>query len=166
MGAAYLDVPATNRITLVGTLRLSIGPGFPPSIGAAVAHPDSTIIVATDDGGGLMGLPDLDTLVRTARSAVVLVFNDAAYGAEVHQYGSQGLNQDLMMIPEVDFAMAARAFGAQAAGIDNLKDLQTVTEWVEAGAQGTFVAGLRISGQVVAPHILEVIEATIKRKPA
>ena len=161
---AYLEIPATNRITLVGTSTLSIGLGFPSSSGAAVACPDSTIVVATGDGGGLMGLPDLDTLVRTARSAVVLVFNDAAYGAEVHQYGSQGLNQDIMMIPQVDFTMAARACGAQAAAIHSLNDLQAVTKWVEAGAEGTFVADLRISGQVIAPHILEVIEATIKRR--
>ena len=54
-----------------------------------------------------------ETQVRAARSAVVLVFNDACYGAEIHQYGSQGLDETIMEIEEADFA--ARRTTAQEA---------------------------------------------------
>ena len=159
----YFDLPAADSITLVGTAYQSIGLGLPSAVGAAVARPEATVVAVTGDGGGLMALPDLDSLIRTAGSAIVLVFNDAAYGAEIHQYGSQGLDQKIMQINQVDFALAGKSFGAQAAVIETLDDLEAVRTWVGDGARGTFVADLRVSGQVVAPYILEIIEATLKR---
>lgn len=159
----YFDLPSPDSITLVGTTFQSIGLGLPSAAGAAIARPERTTVVVTGDGGGLMGLPDLDTLVRSARSAIVLVFNDAGYGAEVHQYGSQGLDERIMQIEQVDFAKLAEGFGARSAVIRTLGDLGTVTEWVDGGAEGTFVADLRVSQQVVAPYILEIIELTLKR---
>ena len=160
----YFDLHAADSITLVGTAYQSIGLGLPSAVGAAVARPDATVVAVTGDGGGLMALPDLDSLIRTARSAVVLVFNDAAYGAEVHQYGSQGLDQEIMRINQVDFALAGASFGAQSAVIQTLDDLAAVQAWVDGGASGTFVADLRVSGGVVAPYILEIIEATLKKQ--
>ncbi|WP_188666476.1 thiamine pyrophosphate-binding protein [Tersicoccus solisilvae] len=158
----YLDLPAADSITLVGTAFQSIGLGFPSAPGAAAARPDATVVVVTGDGGGLMGLPDLDSLARAAASAIVLVFNDAAYGAEVHQYGSQGLDQDIMLIDEVDFARVATGFGCASAVVRTFDDLDAIEAWVADGARGTFVADLRVSREVVAPYILEIIEATLK----
>ncbi|MEH0109793.1 thiamine pyrophosphate-binding protein [Tersicoccus sp. MR15.9] len=159
---AYLDLPSTDSITLVGTAFQSIGLGLPSAPGVAAGRPDATLVVVTGDGGGLMGLPDLDSLARTARSALVLVFNDAAYGAEVHQYGSQGLDQGIMLIDEVDFAQVAEGLGCRSAVVRTFDDLDAVEAWVSAGARGTFVADLRISRDVVAPYILEIIDATLK----
>ncbi|OMH28178.1 thiamine pyrophosphate-binding protein [Tersicoccus phoenicis] len=159
---AYLELPAADSLTLVGTAFQSIGLGLPSAPGVAAARPDATVIAVIGDGGGLMGLPDLDSLARTAASAIVLVFNDAAYGAEVHQYGSQGLDQDVMLIDEVDFAQVAEGFGCRTTVVRTLDDLAVVESWVADGARGTFVADLRISRAVVAPYILEIIEATLK----
>lgn len=159
---AYLDLPAADSLTLVGTAFQSIGLGLPSAPGVAAARPDATVIAVIGDGGGLMGLPDLDSLARTAASAIVLVFNDAAYGAEVHQYGSQGLDQDIMLIDEVDFAQVAEGFGCRSAVVRTLDDLAAVESWVADGTRGTFVADLRVSRAVVAPYILEIIEATLK----
>lgn len=159
----YFDLPSPDSITLVGTTFQSIGLGLPSAAGAALARPERTTVVVTGDGGGLMGLPDLDTLVRSARSAIVLVFNDAGYGAEVHQYGSQGLDERIMQIEQVDFAKLAEGFGARSAVIRTLEDLDAVAAWVDGGADGTFVADLRVSQQVVAPYILEIIDLTLKR---
>jgi thiamine pyrophosphate-dependent acetolactate synthase large subunit-like protein len=111
-----------------------------------------------------MGLPDLDTVVRTARSALVVVVDDSAYGAEVHQYGSQGLDQSLMRFPEVDFAGIARGFGAQAATIATLADLEAVRQWLDDGARGTFVADVRVSPDVVAPFMHEMAANAVRRR--
>ena len=108
-------------------------------------------------------MPDLHALVTTAQSAVVLVFNDACYGAEIHQYGSQGLDEAIMEIEQVDFATVARGFGAQAVVAQTVEDLDAVQTWVQAGARGTLLVDLRISRTVVAPYIEEIIELTIKK---
>ncbi|WP_098482437.1 thiamine pyrophosphate-binding protein [Georgenia soli] len=160
----YLDLPSADSITLVGTAFQAIGLGFPSAPGVAVARPDALTVMVTGDGGGLMGLADLDTLVRTARSALVLVFNDAAYGAEIHQYGSRGLDRTAMLIDEVDFATVARGMGAAGARVDRLEDLRAVEEWLAAGAQGTFLADLRVSQTVVAPYIVEIVERSLVKK--
>jgi len=157
----YLELPAADSITLVGTAFQAIGLGFPSAPGVAVARPDALTVVVTGDGGGLMGLADLDTLVRSARSALVLVFNDAAYGAEIHQYGARGLDKGVMVIDEVDFAAVARGMGASAVTVRQLDDLRAVEEWLAAGAEGTFLADLRVSQTVVAPYLLEIVERTL-----
>ena len=111
-----------------------------------------------------MGLPDLDSLIRTAGSAVVLVFNDACYGAEIHQYGSQGLDQKIMEIDQIDFAKVAEGFGAAGLAIRSMDDLERVQAWVAKGARGTLVVDLRISPSIVAPYIQEIVELTLKKK--
>lgn len=159
----YFDLPAPDSLVMVGTQFQSIGLGLPSATGAALARPESTTIVAVGDGGGSMGLPDLHALVHTAKSAVVLVFNDACYGAEIHQYGSQGLDEAIMEIEQLDFATIAKGFGAQGVAIHTMDDIEQVTDWVAEGAQGTLVVDLRISRNIVAPYIEEIVELTIKR---
>lgn len=100
---------------MVGTAYQSIGLGFPSVPGAAVARPDSTVVLTTGDGGGLMAIADLETAIRVARGrGVAVVWNDAQYGAEVLNYGKKGLHPDPMLIPEVDFAAVARGSAPRA----------------------------------------------------
>lgn len=151
---SYWRIPAPNRLIMVGTAYQSIGLGFPSAVGAAVALPETTVVLCTGDGGGLMALPDLETFVRTARSGVVVVFNDAAYGAELHQYSS--LDHAAMLIPEVDFAGVGRALGASGAVVRTLGDLRALEEW---DGTGVLVLDCRVSRSVVAPYLREWMHA-------
>ncbi|WP_240685136.1 thiamine pyrophosphate-binding protein [Arthrobacter nitrophenolicus] len=96
----------------------------------------------------------------------VVIYNDAAYGAEIHQYGSQGLTEKPMLIPEVDFSGVARALGAESAVIRSLSDLAALQDWIDAGARGTFVADCRITSTVRAPWLSEWMNATRSAKAA
>lgn len=154
---SYFDIPSPDRLIMVGTAYQTIGLGFPSAVGAAAAGHTGTTVLCTGDGGGLMALADLDTVIRTAASCVIVVFNDAAYGAEVHQYGSRGLAQGPMLIDEVDFAGLARALGGDGLTIDTLADLQGLADWVHAGARGVLLLDCRISTSVVAPYLSEMM---------
>jgi acetolactate synthase-1/2/3 large subunit len=154
----YFDIPSPDRLVMVGTAYQSIGLGFPSAVGVAAAGHTGTTVLCTGDGGGLMALPDLDTVIRTVPSGVIVVFNDAAYGAEVHQYGSGGLDTAPMLIDEVDFAALARALGGQGVTVDTLSDLDGLTDWVHAGAQGVLLLDCRISTSVVAPYLSEMMQ--------
>lgn len=158
--ATYWDVPGPNRMILPGTEFQAIGLGFPSAVGAGAALPDSTIVLTTGDGGGLMALADLETMIRTVRRGVIVVWNDGYYGAELHQYGSKGLNTGPMEIPTADFAALGRALGAESAVINNLDDLDQLERWATSGRDGVFVVDCRISPQVRAPYMTTQLELT------
>jgi thiamine pyrophosphate-dependent acetolactate synthase large subunit-like protein len=157
----YWNIPRPQDLVMVGTAFQSIGLGLASAVGAARAvEDDRTLVLASGDGGFLMGLSDLESLIGAAHSAIVVIYNDAAYGAEIHQYGSQGLTEKPMLIPEVDFRGVARALGADSAVIRSLSDLSTLQDWIDAGARGTFVADCRITSTVRAPWLTEWMNGT------
>ncbi|MFC4395586.1 thiamine pyrophosphate-binding protein [Arthrobacter sedimenti] len=163
----YWNIPRPQDLVMVGTAYQTIGLGLASAVGAARAvEDDRTLVLASGDGGFLMGLSDLESLIGAARSAIVVIYNDAAYGAEIHQYGSQGLTERPMLIPEVDFSGVARALGAESAVIRSLSDLAALQEWIDVGAKGTFVADCRITSTVRAPWLTEWMNATRAAKAA
>ncbi|MBP1327427.1 thiamine pyrophosphate-dependent acetolactate synthase large subunit-like protein [Leucobacter exalbidus] len=152
----YWPVASPERMIMVGTAYQTIGLGFSTVAGVAVAAPETTVVLSTGDGGGLMALADLETAIRTAPSCVIVVWNDAAYGAEVHLYGEMGLAQGPMLIPEVNFAGVAEALGAQGVIVSQLADLDALAEWTVAGGRGTIVLDCRVSRSVVAEYQREI----------
>jgi thiamine pyrophosphate-dependent acetolactate synthase large subunit-like protein len=156
----YWPVASPDRMMMVGTAFQSIGQGFPSVAGAAAARPESTIVLTSGDGGGLMAIADLETAVRTARGrGVAVIWNDAAYGAEVNLYGLKGLAEAPMLIPQVDFAAAARAFGAEGVAVRELADLDALAAWAgrPADERPFLLLDCRISGRVIAPYQHEII---------
>ena len=156
----YWPVASPDRMLMVGTAFQSIGFGFPSVAGAAAAKPDATVVLTTGDGGGLMALADLETAVRAAGGrGVAVVWNDAAYGAEVHLYGLQGYAEPPMRIPEVDFAALGAAVGAEGVVVRELADLDRLGAWAAepVDERRFLVLDCRISGSVIAPYQHEII---------
>ena len=155
----YWPVTSPDRLIMVGTAYQSIGLGFPSVPGAAIARPDSTIVLSTGDGGGLMALADLETAIRVAGGrGIAVVWNDAQYGAEVLNYGVKGLHADPMLIPQVDFAAVARGFGAEGVVVEAVDDLDAVASWVSRSPEdrGFLLLDLRVSAAVTAPFWEEI----------
>jgi thiamine pyrophosphate-dependent acetolactate synthase large subunit-like protein len=158
----YWPVASPDRMIMVGTAFQSIGLGFPSVAGAAAARPDATIVLTTGDGGGLMALADLESAVRTAAGrGIAVVWNDAAYGAEVHVYGELGLAREPMRIPQVDFAGLATAVGAEGAVVRQLADLDRLAAWAAepADERRFLLLDCRVSDRVVAPFQREILAA-------
>lgn len=152
----YWPVASPERMIMVGTAYQTIGLGFSTVAGVAAAVPGTTTVLSTGDGGGLMALADLETAIRTASSCVTVVWNDGAYGAEVHLYGELGLDQEPMLIPDVDFAGVASALGATGVRVRTLADIDALRTWTEAGAYGTILLDCRVSRSVVAEYQREI----------
>lgn len=161
-GPTHLSVADPARLLMVGTAFQTIGLGLPSAVGAGVAMPEATLVLISGDGGALMGLADLDSVLRTVRHGVIVLVNDAAYGAEVHQYAVRGVAEQPMLIEQIDFAAIARGMGASAAVIETLDDLQQLEAWLASGADGVFLADCRVSQHVVAPYMIEIREAAMR----
>jgi thiamine pyrophosphate-dependent acetolactate synthase large subunit-like protein len=108
-----------------------VGLGLATAIGAALARPDRLPVAALGDGGLLMGAAELETVVRLGLPMVVVVYDDAAYGAEVHHFGPGGAPLDTVRFPERDLAAIARGYGFDGLTVRAVEDLRPVASWLD-----------------------------------
>jgi len=126
----FLSVPDADGFCFTQAYQ-SIGLGLASAIGAAIARPDRLVVAALGDGGALMGISELETVVRLRLPMVVVVYDDEAYGAEVHHFGPDGHPLDTVRFPPVNIAKIARGFGFAAAKVRQVADLANVREWLD-----------------------------------
>jgi thiamine pyrophosphate-dependent acetolactate synthase large subunit-like protein len=125
----YLSVPDEWGFCFTQAFQ-SIGLGLATAIGSALAQPDRLPVAALGDGGGLMSIAEMETVVRLGLPMVVVVYNDQAYGAEVHHFGPDGHDLDIVEFPPTDIAAIARGFGFEALTVRDRSDLGPVADWV------------------------------------
>lgn len=135
----YLAVPDEFGFCFTQAFQ-AIGLGLYTAIGAAIAQPERLPVLGAGDGGFLMGISELETAVRLRLPLVCIVYNDAAYGAEVHHFAEVDSSVDLgsVTFPETDIAAIARGFGAEGVTVRTLEDLRPVKDWLDM-----FRAGLQ-----------------------
>jgi thiamine pyrophosphate-dependent acetolactate synthase large subunit-like protein len=149
----YLRVPDPQGFVFTQAFQ-SIGLGLASGMGAAIARPDRLTVACLGDGGALMSLPELETLARLRLPMLVVVYDDAAYGAEVHHFGPQGHPVELVRFPETDFAALARAAGAQGLTVTRLEELGAVSAWLER-RDGPLVVDAKITPDFCAEWLEE-----------
>jgi len=127
----FLSVPDQDGFCFTQAYQ-SVGLGLASAIGSAIARPDRLVIAALGDGGALMGISELETAVRLALPMVIVVYDDEAYGAEVHHFGPDGYPLDTVRFPAADLAAIARGYGCDAVTVRSVADLAPVREWLDA----------------------------------
>jgi len=126
----YLSVPDEAGFCFTQAFQ-SIGLGLASAIGAAVARPDRLAVAALGDGGALMGVSELETVVRLGIPMVVVIYDDEAYGAEVHHFGPDGDPLDTVRFPPADIAAIGRGFGFEGVTVRAAGDLAAVRDWLD-----------------------------------
>ncbi|MET3369964.1 UNVERIFIED_CONTAM: acetolactate synthase-1/2/3 large subunit [Jeotgalibacillus campisalis] len=134
----YLAVPDEYGFCFTQAFQ-AIGLGLYTAIGAALAQPHRLPVLGAGDGGFLMGISELETAARLKLPMVCIVYNDAAYGAEVHHFASEHTEAELasVVFPETDIAAIARGFGAEGVTVRTAADLDAVRPWIAAYDAGT-----------------------------
>jgi len=153
----YLAVPDHQGFVFPNAFQ-SVGLGLASGIGAAVARPDRTSVAAVGDGGALMALGELETAARYRLPMVVVVYNDAAYGAEVHHFGPMGHTVDLTRFPDTDFAALARAAGAEGITVRGPEDLKPLEDWL-GRRDGPLVIDAKVNPEVRSEWLEEAFRA-------
>jgi thiamine pyrophosphate-dependent acetolactate synthase large subunit-like protein len=126
----FLSVPDENGMCFTQAFQ-SIGLGLATAVGAALARPDRLPVAALGDGGALMSIAELETVVRLALPMLIVVYDDSAYGAEVHHFRGRGHSLDTVTFPETDIAAIGRGFGCDGVTIRSRRDIEDVRRWVE-----------------------------------
>ncbi|MDR6176524.1 acetolactate synthase-1/2/3 large subunit [Nocardioides zeae] len=138
----YLDVPDEYGFCFTQAFQ-SVGLGLATGIGAALARPDRLPVVGVGDGGFLMGISELETAVRLGLPLLVVVYDDAMYGAEVHHFGA-GEPLDHVTFPDGDLAAIARGHGCDAVTVRDTADLAAVKDWVSSGPTRPMVIDAKV----------------------
>src|SRR5215212_8345509 len=121
----YFSVPDHRGFVFPNAFQ-SVGLGLASGIGAAVARTDR----------------------------LVVVYNDLAYGAEVHHFGPEGQPVDIARFPDTDFAALARAAGAEGVTVRKEGDLAPVEDWLER-RDGPLVVDAKVNPHVRAEWLEE-----------
>lgn len=150
----HLRVPRDHGLVFTQGFQ-SVGLGLATAVGAALARPDRLVVVAVGDGGALMTLGELESIARLGLRLLVVVHDDAAYGAEVHHFGPDGHPVDLVQFPETDFAGLARAAGCEAVRVGDVADLTAVTAWLDRGRPAPLLLDAKVVPTVVAEWLEE-----------
>jgi acetolactate synthase I/II/III large subunit len=126
----YLSVPDERGFCFTQAFQ-SIGLGLATAVGAALAQPGRLPVAALGDGGALMAAAELDTVRRLGLPMVVVVYNDDAYGAEVHHFGPGGHDLGTVTFPDTDIAAIARGYGFTGVTVRDVEDLAGVLGWLD-----------------------------------
>jgi thiamine pyrophosphate-dependent acetolactate synthase large subunit-like protein len=148
--AMFLTVPDARSWLFCNGFQ-AVGLGLGNAIGAAVAAPDRPVVAAVGDGGLFLALAELETAARIGARLLVLVYDDEAYGAEVHHFAPQGRDVSGARFPPVDVAGLARAAGCAALTVRSVDDLAPVADW----RAGPLVVDAKVDPTVCADWLAE-----------
>ncbi|GES17891.1 hypothetical protein Aple_007860 [Acrocarpospora pleiomorpha] len=142
--AMFMDVPDECGFVFTQAFQ-AIGLGLATAIGAALARPDRLPVAALGDGGALMGVAELETVVRLGLPMVIVVYDDEAYGAEVHHFGPDGFPLGTVTFPPADLAAIARGFGCDALTVRAKEDLHGVAEWLKGPRERPLLVDAKVA---------------------
>ena len=155
--AMHLSVPDAAGFVFAEAFQ-AVGLGMGTGMGAAVARPDRLAVVVVGDGGLLMSVGEIDAAVKMGGPMLVVVMNDAAYGAEVHHFRSLGLPTDLALLGGIDFAAIAGAMGASGLEVRGDGDLKRLEDWLEE-PDGVMVVDCKVNPRVEGEYLREAFVA-------
>ena len=152
----YLEVPDQQGFVFPNAFSRWVW-GSPAGSAPRSRGPDRLSVAAIGDGGALMFLGELETAVRYRLPMLVVIYNDAAYGAEVHHFGPMG-HLSISRFPDTDFGALARAAGAEGITVRNKGDLAPLKEWLER-REGPLVIDAKVNPEVRAEWLEEAFRA-------
>jgi acetolactate synthase I/II/III large subunit len=152
----YLTVPDPGHFKMSSDFA-SIGLGFGTALGFAKGRREVPTVLIIGDGGFLMTMGELETVVREDLPLVIVLMNDCAYGAELHFLKMRELPVAQSVFPDVDFAPVAEAFGFQAATVRTLDELRALAPML-AKPEGPVFLDCKINAAIAAPFMGELVE--------
>ncbi|MFL5284584.1 MAG: thiamine pyrophosphate-binding protein [Rhodopila sp.] len=142
--AMYVPLPQGAEIQYSYNFG-AVGQGIGVSIGTGAGNPGRQHVVIEGDGSLMFNLQELETVVRHKMQMVLVVWNDAGYGAEVHKLVAKDFDEKLAQWESPDFVALAKAFGGDGVKLAAASDISG------AIAQGLRQGGLYLIDARVSP---------------
>ncbi|HEY5302031.1 MAG TPA: thiamine pyrophosphate-binding protein [Acetobacteraceae bacterium] len=122
----------------------AVGQGLGVAIGTGAGNPGRQHVVVEGDGSLMFNLQELETVVRHKLQMVLVVWNDAGYGAEVHKLVAKGFDPKLGQWESPDFVALAKAFGGDGVRLSEVAQIGgAIAEGLRKG--GLYLIDARVS---------------------
>ncbi len=129
----------------------AIGSGLSYAIGVAAARRNGRVALFEGDGSFLMHIQELEMIQRHRLKLLFCIFNDGAYGAEIHKLRADGVDESGSVFGRTDLAAVAQGFGLRGVNITDLTELKPRFEAYQAQDRAE-VWNIHVSDQVVSPN--------------
>lgn len=143
----------------------AIGNALGHTLGVAAARPSGRTVVFDGDAGLLMQLQELETFRRHGLKALLVCFNDGAFGAEIHKLRADGVSDKSVTFGRPDFAAIAKGFGTEGYQITSLQQIpELMTKFL--ASDGVTTWDIHICDKIVSPYMARNNAAKAKSKAA
>jgi thiamine pyrophosphate-dependent acetolactate synthase large subunit-like protein len=161
--AMYMPMPEGSEIQYSYGFG-AVGQGIGVAIGTGAGNPGRQHVAIEGDGSLMFNIQELETVVRHGLSMVLIVWNDAGYGAEVHKLVAKGFNEKLAQWDSPNFVALAKAFGGDGV---LLKDSSEVGAAVAEGLRkgGLYLIDARVSPSTPTEPYAKVYFGTESKAP-
>ncbi|MBI3902612.1 MAG: thiamine pyrophosphate-binding protein [Nitrosomonadales bacterium] len=129
----------------------SMGWAIGGAVGTAAANPDLPVVCITGDGSVLMNGQEISVAVAEKLNVIFVVLNDRALGMVKHGQRLAGAEPIGCDLPPTDFAMLARALGAEAHTIRSPQDLAALDVAAMLARKGPTLLDVLIDPDEVPP---------------
>ena len=114
----------TEGQDFLGPTNGAMGYGVPAAIGAAITHPDRTVICFVGDGGALMTGQEIATAFHHGVAPIIMVFNNGMYGTiRMYQERTYPGRVSGTALTNPDFARFIESFGGHGEVVERTEDL-------------------------------------------
>jgi thiamine pyrophosphate-dependent acetolactate synthase large subunit-like protein len=128
----------------------AIGNGISLAIGVAAAKKSRKVVLFEGDGSLLMHIQELEMVQRHRLKLLFCVFNDGAYGSEVHKLRADGLDDSGSIFGRTDLASIAKGFGLRGATVTDLNQFKPLFQAYQAQDTAE-LWNIHVSDRVVNP---------------
>jgi pyruvate oxidase len=117
----------------------TMGYALPAAIAAKLLHPNRQVAAVIGDGGLLMNLGELITMVQLGLSLKIIVVNNGTFGLEEVNMTQAGMAPFGTRLQNPDFLQLAASFGIRGYRADSVNQLEETLKQAFADADAAFV---------------------------
>jgi acetolactate synthase-1/2/3 large subunit len=130
----------------------AIGNGISFAIGVEAARKNGRVALFEGDGSILMHIQELEMVRRQGLKLLFIVFNDGAYGSEIHKLRADGVDDSGSVFGRTDIAAIARGFGLRGFNVTDLSQIKPLYD--DFAKQGDAeLWNIHVSDLVVNPSV-------------
>lgn len=135
----------------------AIGNGLSYAMGRWASRPEQPVLLTEGDGGFLMHVQELETVMRYGMKILICVLNDGAYGSEVHKLRADGVSDEGAIFGRGDIASIARGFGLEGHTVTSLDQIPALARAFDATHRPT-LWDVHVSDRVISPPMRRMVQ--------